>query len=395
MIRFLKWFKRREVLLGAGIVAICVTGHYLKKAHDRHDAQTASHGVQRPLGHVDATTAVDKTKPPEERVLSNQPLLPSIEGNAPVPQPVAALSRQVAPAVQLAPSRTISMFYSAPTPTPTPAQEIQKVSAKKHEPRYWLPAGTPIPCQLVFAINSARMNGPVLGEVTENVYAINDGYQHLILPAGTLVKCWSNSGAIRDRVEVAGTWMLTFLEDGRSLKVPGVAACRQADVSTRYFGPEDGTSGIPGVITESDHWAAAKGWLGLVVGGAWNGAQTLAGTALMASHTAAGFQLPDSTPYLMKYMDQALNGQTGDAKYVHVRSATDFYLWANKNIYPLDRSIDGGEARDDEARAQEPTAAKPLSPTEQMMDFQKSLLKASQPQTKENDDEPKAPHYAF
>lgn len=394
MIRFLKWFKRGEVLLVSAIVAICVTGRYLKKAHDRRDAQTANHGVQRPLGRVDATTAVDRANPPEERVLSNQPLLPSIEGNAPVPQPVAALAKQTAAAAKPVPSRTISMFYSAPTPTPAPAPEVQKVSSKKPEAKYWLPAGSPIPCQLAFAINSARMNGPVLGEITENVYAINDGYQHLILPAGTLVKCWTNSGAIRDRVEVAGTWMLTFQEDGRSIKVPGVAAYRDADAASRHFGPEDGTSGIPGVITESDHWAAAKGWLGLVVGGAWNGAQTLAGTALMASHTAAGFQLPDSTPYLMKYMDQALNGQTGDAKYVHVDSATPFYLWTSKNIYPLERSIDGGESHGDEARQQEPTASKPLSPSEQMMDFQKSLLKASQ-QTKDKDDEPKAPHYAF
>jgi hypothetical protein len=53
---------------------------------------------------------------------------------------------------------------------------------------------------------------------------------------------FAQKGAVRDRIEVAGTWLFVFA-DGRQLKVPGIACDREADPSNQQFGIEDGSAG--------------------------------------------------------------------------------------------------------------------------------------------------------
>lgn len=152
---------------------------------------------------------------------------------------------------------TLVSFYaqvsSTPSPTPTPAPE-------RKDPEWWLPPSIFIPCALVNTVESSHINTPVVGEV------IRDCYQNgrLIIPAGTIVSSFSQNGAVRDRIEVAGVWLFVF-HDGRSLKVPGIACDREADPSNQQFGIEDGSAGLQGELVESDHWANAKAFIALLM----------------------------------------------------------------------------------------------------------------------------------
>jgi hypothetical protein len=65
----------------------------------------------------------------------------------------------------------------------------------------------------------------------------------------------------------------------------------------------------------------------------------VATSALQASHTTGVVGLPDTTPILAKYLDQLLNGETGDGRFVRVRASTEFYIFPTDTVLPSHRSI--------------------------------------------------------
>ena len=142
-----------------------------------------------------------------------------------------------------------------------------------------------------------------------------------LIPAGTVVCCFANGGAIRDRIPVAGTWLFVF-PDNRSLKVPGIACNREADPSTMQFGDEDGSAGLKGDLVETNHWANAQAFLVLLMGQANQISTAAASGALSRYGGGGGVVLPDTSAIQAKYLDQLFNGQTGDSRYVHVASST-------------------------------------------------------------------------
>jgi hypothetical protein len=113
----------------------------------------------------------------------------------------------------------------------------------------------------------------VVGEVIRDVY--QNG--HLIIPAGAIATCWAQPGAVRDRIEVAGKWSLTY-PDGKEFELEGVACDREADPANQQFGIEDGSAGLQGDLVESDHWANAKAFIALLITAA-----TQTGTAVATS----------------------------------------------------------------------------------------------------------------
>jgi len=150
----------------------------------------------------------------------------------------------------------VSFYAQVPMPTPSPTPVPEAAS----RPLAWLPPGTFIPCALVNTVESSHINTPVVGEV------LCDMYQNgrLIVPAGAIVSSFAESGAVRDRIEVAGEWLIVY-PDGRHLRVRGVACDREADPTNQQFGVEDGSAGLQGELVESDHWANAKAFIALLM----------------------------------------------------------------------------------------------------------------------------------
>jgi hypothetical protein len=192
-------------------------------------------------------------------------------------------------------------------------------------------------------VESSHINTPVVGEVLRDVY--QNG--HLVIPAGSVLSSFAESGAVRDRIEVAGVWLLAY-PDGRHLRVHGIACDREADPSNQQFGTEDGSAGLQGELVESDHWANAKAFIALLMTATMQTGTAVATSALQASHTTGVVGLPDTTPILGKYLDQLLNGETGDGRFVRVRASKEFYVFVAETVVPANRTITDEKRSDGE-----------------------------------------------
>jgi hypothetical protein len=221
------------------------------------------------------------------------------------------------------------------------------------------------------------------------VFQKNNGVSRLIIPAGTLVSSFAQSGAVRDRIEVSGTWLFVF-PDGRQLRINGIACDREADPSNQMFGIEDGSAGLQGELIESDHWANAKAFIALLMTATMQTGTSVATSALQASHTTGVVGLPDTTPILSKYLDQLLNGETGDGRFVRVAAGKEFYVFPTEVTYPTHRSIEDKEHGGNSGQA-------PLSEQDKIMEqavnMERRVMDAAQPSNQEKQNEAARFHY--
>ena len=376
MRRFVRFF-----LTGPGAILVVVlfilgVGWIIKSGQDKERAEALKRQVQRELGHVKSSDNIDKATAQKEVILSNNRLQPPPAGEQAQQAPPPQVVHLQEPAHQPALSPLVS-FYQAvtPTPTPTPApRQVKDVTA-------WLPPGIFIPCALVNTVESSHINTPVVGEVIRDVVQKNSGVSHVIVPAGTLVNSFAQSGAVRDRIEVAGTWAFVY-PDGRQLKVRGIACDREADPANQQFGIEDGSAGLQGEIVESDHWVNAKAFIALLMTAAMQTGTAVATSTLQAAHTTGVTALPDTTPILAKYVDQLLNGETGDGRFVRVRAGKEFYVYPTETIEPQLRSVGDSQV------TEKLSATQSLSPAaSEAVELEKQILKASQQPGEQNNSE--------
>jgi hypothetical protein len=377
MIRVIRFFyKGPGVVLSIALVAVSVAW-LISRAQDRKRALEDRRQIQRPLGQIKPSDQVDKSQAPKEVILSDRKLEPgSVTGrevNSPQALPAAGPSQST----QLP---TLVSFYAqvAPSPTPTP-----EPAPRPRAPDVWLPPSIFIPCVLVNTVESSHINTPVVGEVTRDVYQKNNGVSRLIIPAGTLVSSFAQSGAVRDRIEVSGTWLFVF-PDGRQLRINGIACDREADPSNQSFGIEDGSAGLQGELVESDHWANAKAFIALLMTATMQTGTAVATSALQASHTTGVVGLPDTTPILSKYLDQLLNGETGDGRFVRVCAGKEFYVFPTEVTYPTHRSI---EDKEHAGNGGQPALSEQDKIMEQAVNLEKHVMDAAQPSNQEKKNE--------
>jgi len=219
----------------------------------------------------------------------------------------AALQEKEEPKASPAPVQSAVSFYVSASPAPTPTPVVRKAP-----PKIWLPPGIFIPCALVNTVDSSHMDTPVVGEVIRDVWQRNNGTSHLIIPAGTLVNCFASAGRVRDRVEVKGTWSLTF-PDGLEYELEGVACDREADPETQEHGLEDGSAGLQGNIYYTDRYAELKAFGAAVLTGVMQGFQTVQGTSYNGNnleHTPQNAMLQGATSVadllVLKYLNANL-----------------------------------------------------------------------------------------
>jgi hypothetical protein len=342
LLRFI--FKGPGVVLVFVAIILCVSW-VLAGADKRQKEEIRKHSKERELGTLKPSQKVDSSSPEKEQVLEDRKLSPVQSSSS----QVAFIPAAFAPSGKQPGVTQLVAFYAevAPTPIPTPTPSPTP-TPKPPIPEIFLPRGTFIACQLVNTVESSHINTPVVGVVTMNVYEQG----HLIIPAGSNITSWAQNGAIRDRIEVAGKWSITF-PDGREFSLDGVACDREADPSNQHFGLEDGSAGLQGEIIESDHWANAKAFIALLMTATLQTGTAVATSALQAQHTTGVTSLPDTTPVLSKYLDQLLNGETGDGRFVRVRSGKEFYVFSASVVFPTQRSI-GARRQEEENKSESP-----------------------------------------
>jgi Bacterial conjugation TrbI-like protein len=368
------------------VIAIALTvAWYIYRGQEKQRSEANKRQVQRALGQVRPSATVDQSQASKEVILSRQRLNPPRPSEALTPLPVSFPT----PGQQRVALPTLVSFYAQVAATPSPTPEAPSPEPKA--PLVWLPPSIFIPCSLVNTVESSHINTPVVGEVTRDVIQNNDGVSHVIVPAGTIVSSFAQSGAVRDRIEVAGVWLFVY-PDGRTLRVPGMACVREADPTNQQFGIEDGSAGLQGEIVESDHWASAKALLALMITTTVQTGTAVATSAIQAQHSTGVLQVPDTTPIMSKYIDQLLNGETGDGRFVRVRASTEFYVFPTQTILPTHRSVTVNEAEASGASGSktEPYSAPVMDRAlKEALATEQQILKASQQPTPTSNEAPK------
>jgi len=339
MIRFFTTMPGAILPLIAGLLVVA----WFVVEQRKHGTPVNS-GPQREMGQVRPIASVPPERAQQEEVVENRavvPVQPVVEKIAQGSSGPAKVAAEATPApIQSA----VSFYVSAATPTPTPVPE------RKTPPKIWLPRGIFIPCSLVNTVDSSHMDTPVVGEVIRDVWQRNLGASHLIIPAGTLVNCFATAGRVRDRIEVKGTWSLTF-PDGLEYELEAVACDREADPEIQEYGLEDGSAGLQGNIYYTDRYAELKAFGAAALTGVLQGFQTVQGTSYNGNnleHTPQNATLQGATNVADLLVLKYLNANDGDETYVQVKAGKEFYIYPTTVVRPDKRSVGAKDQRIDD-----------------------------------------------
>src|SRR6266496_1299215 len=137
----------------------------------------------------------------------------------------------------------LTLFAEAPAPEP-----------KRLSPTY-APFGRLISCETVITIDSASIQTPIIGLVTENIYHAG----RLVIPAGTAIHGTAQADHTRERIASGNNWTLVW-QSGEELRLKGIALDREFSNSTNQtgWGITDGSAGIRGRIIKSDDMAEIR-----------------------------------------------------------------------------------------------------------------------------------------
>jgi len=213
-----------------------------------------------------------------------------------------------------------------------------------------------IPCETVITVDSASMETPIVGLVTENIYYGG----RLIIPAGTEVHGMAQTDQQRDRISTSTSWKLVW-QDGEELNLKAVALDREFDNNTNQSGwaITDGSAGLRGEIIKSDNYADIKLFAATFLSGAAGALteqqQTLLGS--MPAPTLGNAPFQGAQAVLQTYAQQIYDSIQKNGFYVRVPSGKQFYLYVLQTIDRADASF-GGVGLVEETDAQPATPAK-------------------------------------
>lgn len=225
----------------------------------------------------------------------------------------------------------------------------------------YAPYGRMIPCETVITIDSAKIETPIIGFVTEDVW--HDG--RLIIPAGAEVHGKAQVDPSRERIASDNNWILVWRTtdrmNGAELPLHGVALDMERNETTGTWQLTDGSAGLKGDILKTDNWAVIKLFAATFLSAATTGLQdTTTSSNALTGQTA---QTPLSTPknaalqgasaVLNQYAQQILDSIKRDGFYVRVPAGKQFYLYATQTI-DLDHAKRGESLVDLKPKTQKP-----------------------------------------
>ncbi|OAM90415.1 hypothetical protein AW736_08025 [Termitidicoccus mucosus] len=199
-----------------------------------------------------------------------------------------------------------------------------------------------IPCETVVTLESNRLETPVIGLVTEDVW--HNGY--LIIPAGAEVHGRASLDRARERLAVQGRWMIVWRspgrENGRELRVDGIALDREIAADGQW-GSHDGSAGLRGEILRTDDWREIKLFAATFLSVATSALQDtrstagLLGETAVPTATARNATLAGTSAILREYAQQLRDAVAHDGFYVRVPAGKPFYLYVTQTLDAFDR----------------------------------------------------------
>lgn len=254
-----------------------------------------------------------KPEPPPPPAKTNEP--PKVVVEKPKPEPPPQL-----------PSLSLFGDASAGVPEPKSLGEI------------YAPYGRLIPCETVITVDSASIQTPIVGLITENIYHAGK----LVIPAGTEVHGTAQTDRHRERIASGGSWTLVW-QGGEELRLKAIALDREFSGDQEGWGITDGSAGLRGRILKSDDMAEIKLFAATFLSGAADAftekEQTVFGTVNSRSLNNAPFE--GAQKVLSVYAQRIYEAIQRDGFYVRVPSGKQFYLYVLQTIDRSDAAIGG------------------------------------------------------
>jgi hypothetical protein len=203
----------------------------------------------------------------------------------------------------------------------------------------YAPFGRLIPCETVVTIESSKLDTPVIGLVTDDVWHNGE----LIIPAGTEVHGRASLDRARERVAVSGKWVVVWRDgsplNGTELVLNGIALDRAKDDTTGEFGLRDGSAGLLGDLIKSDNWQEVKLFASTFLAGFAGGMQQLqnqgtafGGVAQVPVASTRNAALQGTADVLNTYARQIQEAVARDGFFVRVAAGKQFYLYVTETI---------------------------------------------------------------
>ena len=214
----------------------------------------------------------------------------------------------------------------------TPFAPAREVSSER-----FAPYGRLIPCETVLTIESNRLDTPVVGLVTADVW--HDG--RMIVPAGAEVHGRASTDRARERLAAQGAWTIVWrtpgAENGTELAVQGLALDRERDVAGEW-GLHDGSAGLRGEVLRTNDWHEVELFAGTFLSTATAALQstrttaTLLGEAITPAATVRNAALAGTSTVLRDYANQIRQAIERDGIYVRVPAGKPFYLYVTQTL---------------------------------------------------------------
>ncbi len=203
----------------------------------------------------------------------------------------------------------------------------------------YAPYGRLIPCETVVTIESSKLDTPVIGLVTEDVWHNGE----LIIPAGTEVHGRASLDRARERIAASGKWVIVWRDgsplNGTELVLNGIALDRQKDDTTGEYGLRDGSAGLLGDLLKTDDLQEVKMFASTFLAGVAGGLQQLRnqGTAFgdvvqVPSVSGRNAALQGTSDVLNAYARQIQEAIARDGFFVRVPAGKQFYLYVTETI---------------------------------------------------------------
>ncbi|AHF94619.1 hypothetical protein OPIT5_22120 [Opitutaceae bacterium TAV5] len=259
---------------------------------------------------------------------------PASPPSAPKAAPESTPDRDGLPETSAAPPATpavlpLTLFAAKPQPAASSAP--------------FAPYGRMIPCQTVVTLESNRLETPVIGLVTEDVW--HDGKR--IIPAGAEVHGRASLDRARERLAAEGAWHIVWrtpdAENGNELAVQGLALDRDHNPVAGQWGAPDGSAGLRGQVLRSDNFREIKFFAASFLSAATTALQDTRsstgalGETIVPAATARNATLAGTAEVLREYARLIRESIERDGFYLRVPSGKPFYLYVTQS---LDRSAD-------------------------------------------------------
>lgn len=200
------------------------------------------------------------------------------------------------------------------------------------------PFGRLIPCRTLVALESIRLDTPIVGVVTEDVW--HDGRR--VIPAGAEVHGKALLDRTRERLGAEPRWHIVWrtndAENGAELEVSGLVLDREYDAERGSWGETDGSAGLRGRIVKSDDERELKLFAATFLGAATSALQDqrvtagLVGESSVPVASVRNAALAGTAALLRDYAAGMKEAIAKDGFYLRVPAGKQFYLYVTQTL---------------------------------------------------------------